>query len=545
MTDRHKETEEIPEAVIEKRRFRSSQLIWLVPMIALLISLLLVVKHFIDKGPEITISFKTGEGIEAGKTKIKYKDVQIGLVKSIAISEDRSRVNVTAAIFKHASKLIAEDTRFWVVRARITGNSVSGLGTLMDGSYIGIDVGKSTKPCFSFEGLERPPAVAMDVPGREFILHAATIGSLDVGSQIFFRHLQVGEVLSSKLDKDGKGLTLKIFVRAPYDQYVKTSTLFWHASGVDFTLDANGFKFNTESLLTILLGGISFVTPDDASDAALAPPNTEFTLFPSQEDAMKRRDTVFEHYTLVFRESVRGLAVGAPVDLRGVTVGEVTRINLELDPGGRDITMPVEIRFYPERLHARSRSKDKTQLPSSSTDSRKLLNAMVAKGFRAQIRSGSLLTGQQYIALDFFPKAAPARIDWSKKPPVLPTVAGSLEQFQASLMQIVQKLEKLPLEELAGDARKTLQSLDAALKNAEKLLNNIDSSIVPEARKVLGETAKTLESAKQTLSADAPLQTDLRNTLRELGRAAQSLRTLSEYLERNPEALIHGKQEDK
>ena len=543
------ENTDIPEAIIERRRFRSSQLVWLIPIIAMIIGISLGIKSYMEKGPVITITFKSGEGIEAGKTKIKYKDVQIGVVRSVAISADRTHVMVTADIFKDAAGLLMDDTRFWVVRARISGNGVSGLGTLMDGSYIGLDVGKSNQPREVFKGLERPPAVTMDVPGRQFILHARSIGSLDVGSLIFFRHLQVGEVVSADLDKDGKGLTLKIFVRAPYDQYVKTNTLFWHASGIDFTLDANGFKLNTESVVTILLGGISFQSPDDNNDAPAANPNTVFTLYETQDEALKRPDTIVEKYTLIFRESVRGLSVGAPVDLRGVTIGEVTKINLELDPRGSKFAMPVEIRFYPERL--RSHYRGAASLPSGNIVSRKLLNELVEQGFRAQLKSASILTGQLFVALDFFPKAPPAKINWDKFPPELPTITGNMEQFQASLMQIVQKLERLPLEELAGDARKTVQNMDSAIKSADKLLKSLDNSVVPETRKVLDETRKTLDEARKTLGGvkqamanDAPLQTDLRETLRELSRAAKSLRVLGDYLERNPEALIRGKKGD-
>lgn len=534
------ENREMPEAIVNRRRFRTSHLIWILPVIAMLIGLSLAIKSYLSKGPVITISFATGEGIEAGKTKIKYKDVQIGLVRSVAISKDRSHVTVTADIFKDAAGLLVEDTRFWVVRARITGGSISGLGTLMDGAYIGLDAGKSDKEKLAFVGLERPPAVTLDVPGRQFVLHADSIGSLDVGSPIFFHRMQVGQVLTTDLDKDGRGITVKVFVRAPYDQYVKNSTLFWHASGVDFSLDANGVKVNTESILSILMGGISFQTPDGRDEQPQEPAaaDTQFTLFATHDEALKRQDKVIENYLLVFSESVRGLTVGAPVDLRGVTVGEVTKIHIELDGTKRKFSIPVEIRFYPERLRARMRSKSDRQKP---VDCRKQLDALVAQGFRAQLRTGSLLTGQMYVALDMFPKASRARMNWSSNPPQIPTIAGSMEQFQNSLMHIVQKLERLPMDEMAGDARKGLKSLDATLQSADKLIKNLDAKVVPEARGALEDARKAIHGVQQTMATDSQLQVELRDTLKEVGRAAQSLRQLSDYLERNPEALIRGK----
>jgi paraquat-inducible protein B len=541
-------TEDIPDAIIDRRRHRSSQLIWIVPIIALIIGISLAIKTYLEKGPVITISFKSGEGIEAGKTKIKYKDVQIGLVRTVTIAKDRSSVVITADIAKDAEDFLKTDTRFWVVRARITGSSISGLGTLTAGSYIGMDVGTSNSDKTSFAGLESPPAVAMDVPGRQFVLYTADIGSLTVGSPLLYRHLHVGEVTSSELDKDGETIILRVFVREPYDKFVRNNTLFWHASGIDLKLDASGVKINTESMLSLLMGGIAFQTPDDLDDAPPAEKNRHFMLFADKAEALKRPDSVVEHYTLIFRESVRGLTVGAPVDLRGVTVGEVSKIAITMEPASKKVAMAVGIRFYPERLRQRSQGASDQNKP---IDSRKLLDTMVKNGFRAQLRSGSLLTGQLYVAMDFFPDSPLTRINWNKQPAELPTVAGMMEQFQTSLMKIVQKLEKVPLEQLAGDARTTVQTLDTTLKSADKLLKNLDTSVVPElnlmlkdARTTLNGANKALGEVKATMSADSPLQVDLRDTLHELGRAAQSLRILGDYLERNPEALLRGKQGD-
>ncbi len=546
---------DIPDAVSEPKRRFSIQLVWIIPIVAALIGLSLAVKFFVDRGETITITFKTGEGMEAGKTKIKYKDVQIGEVKGLAIAKDRSHVVVTAELSKDARGLLVKDTRFWVVSDRISGGTVSGLGTLVGGSYIGVDAGTSNESRDEFIGLETPPAVSMDIPGRLFILHAADVGSLDTSSPILYRRMQVGQVISTELDRDGKGVTIKAFIRAPFDQYVKTSSIFWHASGIDLTLNANGVKINTESMVSILLGGIAFQTPQDQADAQPAASNSVFPLFSTRDEALKHAERV-EPYLLVFKESVRGLSVGAPVDLQGVTVGEVTKIDVALDSRNSELSIPVEIQFYPERLHPQHHN---TLQQIKPPDSRSLLTALVAHGLRAEIKSGNLLTGQLYVALDFFPAAKPSKIDWSTTPPGFPTVPGSMSQLQKKLMHIVQKIEKMPLEELAGDAGKSIRSLDATLKSAERLINNIDTSVLPETRSVLleareslkdvrntlRETRKTLGGANQVLSSDAPAVLDLRDTMREVSRAAQSLRVLSDYLEQHPESLIRGKREEK
>jgi paraquat-inducible protein B len=554
-TPQKPELSHIPEAISEPKRRFAVQLVWIIPIVAALIGLSIAVKSYMDRGVTITITFKTGEGMEAGKTKIKYKDVQIGEVKGLAIAEDRSHVVVTAELSKDARGLLVKDTRFWVVRARISGGSVSGLSTLIGGSYIGVDAGSSTESQDEFVGLDAQPAVSLDVPGRQFVLHAVDVGSLDTSSPIFFHRMQVGQVIATELDRDGKGVTIKVFIRAPFDRYVKANSIFWHASGVDLTLNASGVKVNTESMLAILLGGISFQTPQDRVEAPPARPNTIFPLYPTRDEALTHAETT-ESYLLMFKESVRGLAVGAPVDLRGVTVGKVSKIDAVLDARNAEISMPVEIQFFPERLRTQQRNSSQQTKP---LDSRAHLDRLVARGFRAEIRSGNLLTGQMYVALDFFPKASPSKIDWGMNPPRFPVVAGSMDQLQKNLTQIVRKIEKIPFEELAGDARKTIQSLDSTLKSAEKLLKNLDVVVIPEARTLLSETRQSLEDvrktlgdaritlsgANQVLASDAPVQLDLRDTLREVSRAAQSLRVLGEYLEQHPESLIRGKREDR
>ena len=530
----------IPEAVAEPKRRHSLQLVWLIPIVATIIGGTLAVRTYLAKGPTITISFKTGEGLEAGKTKIKYKDVEVGVVKTITIAKDLTHVIATAELQKGVTPYLVADTRFWVVRPRISGGSITGLGTLMGGAYIGIDVGKATQSQRAFRGLETPPVIAMDVPGTRFLLHSADLGSLDIGSPIYFRRIQVGQVASYELDKGGTGVTFTVFVNAPYDKHVKSNTRFWNASGIDLTMDASGLKLNTESVVSILIGGIAFQTLDEAGEAPPSGPNTAFILFANREEALKHRDTLSQNYLLVFKESVRGLSVGAPVDFRGLIIGEVTGINVEIDPRTKGIDMLVYIRYYPERLRSRAIGA----LPSLK-EHETIITKMVEGGLRAQLKSGSLLTGQLFVGLDFFPEAPKAKINWASNPPQLPTTPGTMAELQATLMQIMKKLEKLPLDEVVADLRQTVQTLDATLKSADKMVQRVDAEIVPEVRAALEEARKTLGAAKQTLSADAPLQQDLRETLRELARTAQSIRVLTDYLDRHPESLLRGKQEDK
>jgi len=526
----------IPEAhAVPRKRWRF-QLVWLVPIVAVLIGGWLAVKAVIDKGPSITISFETGEGLEAGKTKIKFKNVDIGTVNGVYLSPDHSHVIAHADLTKDATSMLVDDTRFWVVRPRISGGTVSGIGTLLSGSFIGMDVGSGSASRRDYVGLEVPPVIPSGVPGREFVLKGPDMGSLDVGSPIFFRRLQVGQVTSYSLDGDGKGITMKVFINSPYDKYVKDDTRFWQASGVDVSLDTSGVKVNTQSLVAILIGGLAFQTPEGNTDATEAASGKEFFLFDTYADAMKRHDRIVDTYVVNFNGSVRGLSVGAPVDFRGIIVGEVSAIYTRFDAATNKISIPVEIHFYPERFTSRYKTGDKNGRVAE--DRHAVANWLVDRGLRGQLKTGNLLTGQLYVSLDFFPNAPKATIDWNATPPELPTVPGGLQSLQDSVQALIDRLNKIPFEGIGKNANQTL-------KDADTLLKQLDGQVIPQARDTLAAARLALNSANSALQPDAPLTQSTSDAMRELARTAAAFRTLADYLERHPEALIRGKPEDK
>jgi paraquat-inducible protein B len=548
---------DVPEPVVVARRRFTPQLIWIVPIVAVLVGGWLAVRAILEKGPTITITFKTAEGLEAGKTKIKYKDVEIGLVKAVGLSPDRKGIVATAELSKQAEGFLVEDTQFFVVRPRVTAGGISGLSTLLSGGYIGIDIGKSKTTRRDFVGLEVAPIVTRDEPGRQFLLRSTELGSVDVGTPIYFRKLNVGQVVAEQLDKDGKGVTFTIFVNAPYDQYVTRGTRFWNASGIDVSVDAKGLQVHTESLVSVLVGGIAFQADSDAPPEPPADANTEFTLYADRTEALKRPDAVVDTYLLVFDGSVRGLSPGAPIDFRGVEVGEVVKIGVAVDPETLTFTMPVLVRLYPQRLAARHFIG--TTLPPPENPGVRLsrIKRMIDKGLRAQLRSGNLLTGQLYVALDFFPDAAKVKGDpIGKKPPEIPTIPGTFEELQDNLTNVVKKLDKLQIEEIGADARKVLASLDETLKGVDSLLQGanglvkrVDVDLVPDLRRALDNAGRALDSAGTTLksadavlSSESPLQSDLRQTLMEVNRTLAAVRALADTLERHPESLVRGKQ---
>ena len=518
---------EIPQAVAAGRARWRIPAVWLVPLVAALLAGWLAAKTVLERGPTITIRFRNADGIEAGKTRLKYKDVQIGTVTALWFSPDLKEVVATAQMEKDFASHLVEDTRFWVVRPRIAAGTVSGLDTLLSGAYIGVDAGKSHKVRREFAGLDAPPVVGADSAGTLLVLHAANAGSFEVGSPVFFRRLPAGQVAGYELDGDGVKVT--VFINAPFDQHVNANTRFWHASGVDVKLDARGIHVDTQSLASILIGGIAFETPAGSAPAAAGA--TEFTLFEDRDAAMKNPEPDRLQFTMLFNESVRGLEPGSPVDFRGIPVGEVNTVKMRMAPGGGQVLVAVQVTIYPARIEW----QDATGSLSTPERRKRLIDTLVANGMRAQLRPASLVTHQLYLALDFFPVKG-GSVNWAASPPQLPTQKATLVELESAIGSLATKLDRFPLEELSGDLRTTLQT-------AARLLNNIDGEMNAEVGPTLAQARKTLASADRALAADSPLQSDTRQAMREVARAAQAFRVLADYLERHPEALIVGKKE--
>jgi paraquat-inducible protein B len=525
----------LPEPVIEPRSRWLPSLIWVIPLVAALIGVFLVVKTVTGRGPTVTISFVSAEGLEPGKTKVKFKDVDIGTVQGITLTKDHSRVLVDVRLTKEASDFAVKDTRFWVVRPRVAASGVSGLSTLLSGAYIGVDIGKSTEDRAHFVGLETPPAITGDQKGHTYTLHGESLGSLDIGSPVYYRRVQVGQVTAFSLDKDGTGVTMQVFVNAPYDQYVGANSRWWHASGVDLRLDSSGFTLNTQSLATVILGGVAFQTPPNQQSGPQAKDNTTFKLGSDQADAMRDPDGAPVHVVMNFNQSLRGLSVGAPVDFRGIVLGQVTGIGVRYDRSTHSLMMPVTIDLYPDRLGRRG-AADVTE--ESEGERKNVLQILVKRGLRGQLRTGNLLTSQLYVALDFFPKAPAAKVNTDGDPLELPTVPNTLDELQLQIADIARKLDKIPFDQIGSN-------LNDSLKNANALFGKMDKEVLPEMRGTLEEAKKTFGQAQATLSSDSPIQSDTRQAMQELTRTLQSLNALADYLERHPESLLRGKQGDK
>jgi paraquat-inducible protein B len=576
----------LPQAAVVPRRRARISVVWVIPILAAVVAIGIAVQRIVNEGPSITIVFKAAEGIEAGKTFVKYKDVNIGQVTAVDLSKDHTKVEVKAKIAKSAAGLMVEDARFWVVEPRVTLSGVSGLGTLLSGNYIGFEVGKSDKPQRKFVGIETPPIITGGQPGRSFVLKASNLGSLGIGSPLYYRRLQAGQVVAYDLAADGQAVDLQIFITAPYDRFVTPETRFWNASGVDVAVGAGGVEVRTESLVALIAGGVAFDTPSFAAKGEPATANTVFTLYPDRAVALKAPESIAVRYVLYFNESLRGLTAGAPVTLLGLPAGEVTAVGLELDPTTANLRGRVEVVSYPERLIGRlgaAQAAAGQSLTQNEAQRRALFQRLIEqRGLRAQLRSGNLLTGQLYVAFDYFPGAPKAKVDWSQAVPVLPVVPSTVADLEAKLSGIVAKLDRLPYEAIGTDLTKALATLNGTLQEASRMLARVDADVMPELKTTLaavqrtlttvdgvlkdgvtgtlGQVNATLEEVRRPLATadavlkntdatllgqSAPVQQELREALQEITRAARSLRDLMDYLERHPDSLLRGKTEGK
>ncbi|KPJ90193.1 MAG: hypothetical protein AMJ53_14570 [Gammaproteobacteria bacterium SG8_11] len=541
--------EHIPRATIQQKSRIS--IVWLIPVVAVIIGAFLAYKAISEQGPTITITFKSAEGLQAGKTKIKYKDVEMGTVTSIELAPDLSHVLVTASLVHGTERFLKEKTRFWMVTARVAAGEVSGLGTLLSGAYIGMDPVLEGDRSREFTGLEIPPAITTNEPGGQYLLRSTSLGSLDIGSPVYYRKFRVGQVVSQELDSDGNEVNIKIFVHAAFQHLIRQNTRFWNAGGIDVKVGTDGLQVNTESLVSLLIGGIAFDTPSNLEAGTVAQEGQSFPLFASKDKAFEKTYVEVGYWLLYFNDSVRGLKPGAPVEFRGIQMGKVVDVKLEMDLDNADIRIPVLIEIERERLVPQE------QLASLGERGTDITKVLVQKGLRAQLQSANLLTGQLKVELDFFPNAPAAEISTHGSYRVFPTVPAPLDEITTSITQVLQKLEKLPLEQIGKDLQATIQnaekltgspellesirSLKVALAELEQTTISLNQNVTPSLQDTLLQSQKTLKAAETVFQNASPLEQQLGELLKEMQAASRSIRGFADYLERHPEALLKGK----
>ena len=535
-------------------------IVWLIPLVTLLVGGWLIIKTVSEQGPEISISFKTAEGIQAGKTRIKYKNVDIGVVEQITFSEDFSNVLVTASFNQGTESFFRRNTRFWVVKPKLSLRGATGLSTLISGAFIEIDPGKGAEQ-FHFVGLEEQPEVNANEAGKRIVLITQKLRSIDTGSPIYYKGLLAGEVLGHELGNDRQSVYIHAFIKEPFDTLIKGNTRFWNVSGMDISMGADGFNVRTESLQAIVIGGIAFETKDTLEPVNSDVENLVFTLHDDYSSIQDRVYTKVIKFMMFFEGSVRGLSIGAPVDFNGIRVGTVLDIRLELDSENADFRIPVLIEIEPERIIVRG---DEEIVSSYET-----VNKLVEKGLRASLQIGSLLTGQLFVGFSMQPDT-PINLSGEETPyPELPTVksadfgsiAQSAEVFLNKLNQIdIASLSNELLSTLEGtnrlfngpEIKGALDDLQLSLQSFRSILIKVDESnlkqtinsghvVMEKITETLGTFDETLLEVNTVLKPNSPLQYNIIKLTGELEETARSIRSLVDTLERHPQALIFGK----
>src|SRR3954471_5392745 len=549
-----------PPAAMVKRR-RGISIVWAVPIVAALIGVFLAYRAYTDRGPTITLSFATAEGLEAGKTKLRYLDVEVGTAQTVTIGPDLKHIIVSAEMVPGAENFLRERTTFWIVKPRIGVGGVSGLGTLLSGAYIGLAPGEGAE-ARSFTGLERPPPLDANVAGRQYQLTAANLGSLSPGAPILYRGLDIGQVLDYRLAPDQSGLDVSIFVKAPYSDLVRTTSRFWNASGIGVSTSASGVAVEVGSLQSLIVGGIEFDTPPAAETSAVADAGASFPLYASKSALAQAQFTQKVPFLVEFDGSVRGLSPGAPVEFRGIRVGVVTSVNLEFDPATAKIRIPVAIEIEPQRLVPGGFKKEEL-----TTNDYHRMAELVKRGLRAQLQSGNLLTGELFVDLTFAPGAAPAELDTSGPVPVIPSIPATMEALQASVTSILNKVAALPVDQLAAslakaatgletivnspDVQGAAKTLGAALAQLQQTVGRLDANAGPllgninaaaaAAVTTLKDAQGAIVSVQRAVGSDSALTANAESVMEELSRAARSIRVFADYLDQHPDALLRGK----
>jgi paraquat-inducible protein B len=523
------ETHEIKEAVWQEKK-RGISTVWIVPIVALVIGGWLMLQSFSQKGPTVEIIFKSAAGIQAGKTVVKYKDIEIGKVTDVTFTDGLDSVRVTAELKKNMKPYLSENTRFWVVQAKLGVGEVQGLDTLLSGVYIVMDPHEGKQSIRRFKGLDQIPVVSAGDKGHTFILKADSIGSLNVGSPIYYKKLKAGSLASFKLDPDGKKVTLEVFIKAPFDKLINDKTRFYNASGIRINMNADGLDVQTESLVSLMMGGLAFENFPVHRRGAPVSKDFVFSLYESRKDAQKIHYKRELYFWVYFDESIRGLSVGAPVEFRGLKIGEVVNFSLIGNADTAEFKIPILIKIEPERFLIIGKNQttgNEVNVP--------VFEKLLQKGFRAQLKSGNLITGELYIDLNLYPDLPPAPLRKEYEFYVIPSIPATIESLKHNLQIVLKQIASIPFKEIGDEMKDILVNIrTTTIPQVNSSVKTIDN--------LMKDTDRMMRSLHNNyLDKNAEINKKLIKLLDEMTRTSKSIKHLTDYLERHPESLIKGK----
>lgn len=515
-----------PSAKLRRPRF---QLVWLIPVVAAIIAGYLGYRTIMERGPLLTLTFNSGDGLAAGQTQLNYKAVSLGTVESIDLARDNSHVIVQVRMTNVGARFLTNHARFWVVRPRFNVSDVSGIETLLSGSYITVDPGQPGGAAQSeFTGLEEPPGVRSDQPGSTYTLTADSVGSFNSGSPVFYRDVQVGEVLGYNMG-DGLGpVKIAIFIKAPFDKLVRPDSRFWNTSGISLGFNGGVLQLQLQSVQALVAGGIAFSVPDTARTQNPSPDNAVFPLYPSQQSAEAASYSKQLKLVTYFTSNVSGLTPGAPVQALGIQVGVVSHVTLQLDRVTGLARVRVDMDVQPQRFDTAAARFPVKEL-------RRELQLMVDQGMRAQLGTASYITGQKLVSFVYIPNAPKVTVVIDGGASFIPSVPGGLDQTLASANALITNINKMDFKQIGDNLNKLLITANGTLGG-------------PQVKQTLTQLDQTLKTADTTLTmlnqgfgTDSDFQRGLNQLLQQTTQTEQSVQSLTDYLGRHPQSLLLGR----
>ena len=535
--------DDVAEARVRSHRWFSW--VWVVPIAAAAIVIWLAVRSFVVRGPDITIEFKVAEGLQARQSTIQHRGVTVGTVEKLDLAPDMSHVLVHARMRRSVSDALNENTRFYIVAPHVGVEGISGLSTLVSGSYIEMAPAKGTKEQNEFVGLEDAPGLPPDTPGTAFHMTTADLGSLTRGSPISYHGVAVGQVEDYALSEDGQHVDVTAFVRAPHDRLVHPDTRFWNAGGVDLSVSAQGVRIRANSWQQLLSGGIAFETPPNIINTPRSKAGATFALYDNRRAALRDPRSEQVVYVADFSSNLRGVEAGTAVELEGMEIGQVRDAQLSYDEKRHTLTTLVTIEIDPDRIQILNLPRPANA--SANEVAQQWIETLVSHGLRAQVSTANLLTGNKIVALDMVTNAKPAKVQHSGQYVELPTASsGDISDILATLRSVLKNVDNATSGPELGHA---IKSLDATLTHLEQLTSDVQ----PDVKELIKSLRETSEAAQITLKSvnglvgqsggtDGP---DLSQLMKQLTDAARSVRGLADYLDRHPEALLRGRKGDK
>ncbi|WP_298722442.1 intermembrane transport protein PqiB [uncultured Oceanisphaera sp.] len=526
----------------ERRPQRSLSPIWIVPLVALLIGAWMIYDNLSKLGPTITLIMDNAEGIEAGKTLIKTRNVEVGRVEKVRLSDDLEHAEITARMSPQAEDMLNEDTRFWVVKPRIGREGVSGLGTVLSGAYIQLLPGSSEETKEIFDVLEQPPVAPPDAEGLRINLISQVGNAISTGDPVTYQGYTVGRVEDSHFDPEKREMRHRLYIQSPYEVLVTSTTRFWTASGVDVRLDSEGFKVNVASLESLIGGGITFGVPENASIGRQAREGANYVLFNDEDSAKEGRYGQYLEYVMLVDDTVRGLSPGAPVEYRGVRIGTVVSVPWNFTAPQPDslsrFAIPVLIRIEPQRF-------DDTEQDVDTEQWQQRLDRMFDHGLRASLKAGNLLTGALFVDLNFYKDAVPFQRMTFVQKQVFPTTSGGFAQIEQKVSNLLDKLNKLQIEPVLDTLNQTLASTQKTMDKVNGIATSVDALLADPATSQLPENVNTtMRQLRDTLQGFAPDSQgyhELTQTLSRLEKLMRDLQPVVRTLNDQPNALIFDK----